>query len=673
VTAAERRAAELRRILHRANYAYYVLDAPEMSDADYDRLFRELQDLERADPELRTPDSPTHRIGAEPAQQFRKHRHLVPMLSLANAFSEQELAEWEDRNARLVPEVRRAGYTLEVKIDGAAVSLTYRNGVLAVGATRGNGVEGEDVTANLRTVLDIPLRLQGTGWPAVMEVRGEVYLPKSRFEQLNREREARGEPPFANPRNAAAGALRQLDSKITRERGLKLFCFHVEVPAARLPVQTQHGLLEQLVAWGFPVEPHHQLVPDLSEAHRAIAKLETLLDGLDYGADGVVVKVNRLALHAELGVVGDREPRWAVARKFAPEVAVTKLLDIQINVGRTGSLNPFAVLEPVEVTGVTVSNATLHNFDLIEAKDIRVGDWVEVTRAGEVIPQVLGPVRERRTGEERPFRRPERCPVCHTRVVQPPDEVMVYCPNVACPGRVLESVVHFASRGAMDIRGLGYERVRALIAAGLIEDVADLYDRKQLDETKLLALEGFAEKSASQLVAAIDASRDRPLSTLLFALGPPHVGLQGARVLARHFRSMDRLAAATVEDISAVHGIGPVIAEAVVAFFADERQRRLVRRLANLGVNMKEPIAAEGVGALAGQTYVITGTLPTLSRAEAQELIERAGGRVVSSVSKKTTAVVTGSDPGSKLARATELGVPAIEEAELLRRLGRRP
>ncbi len=640
-----------------------------MSDAEYDRLLRELQDLEGRHPELRSPDSPTHRVGAEPAQQFRKHRHLVPMLSLANAFSEDELAQWEDRNARMVPEVRTGGYTLEVKIDGAAVSLTYRDGVLALGATRGNGVEGEDVTANLRTVLDIPLTLQGRGWPELMEVRGEVYLPKSRFERLNREREAKGEPPFANPRNAAAGALRQLDSKVTRGRGLRLFCFHVEVPDGKPPFETQHQALTQLKDWGFPVEPHHELAPDLAAAHQAITRLEHLLDRLDYGADGVVVKVNRLALHAELGVVGDREPRWAIARKFAPEVAVTKLRDIQINVGRTGSLNPFAVLEPVEITGVTVSNATLHNFDLIEAKDIRVGDWVEVTRAGEVIPQVLGPVRDRRTGQETKFQRPTHCPVCGSRVEQPPDEVMVYCPNVSCPGRVLEGIVHFASRGAMDIRGLGYERVRSLIEAGFIESVADLYDRGKLDEMKLLTVDGFAEKSAKQLIAAIEASKAQPLSTVLFALGLRHVGFQVARLLARQFPTMDRLAQATAEEIGAVRGVGPTIAEAVAGFFREPKNRRLVARLQALGVNLKEPHGGGG-GPLAGQAYVITGTLPTLSRTRAQELIERAGGQVTSSVSKKTTAVVAGADPGSKLERARELGVEVIDEAQLLRRLG---
>ena len=643
-----------------------------MSDAEYDRLFRELVELERADPSLGTPDSPTLRVGAEPSQQFRKHRHLVPMLSLANAFNEQELEEWQERNARLVLEARHADYTLEVKIDGAAVSLTYREGVLEVGATRGNGVEGEDVTANLRTVLDIPLRLQGDGWPGLMEVRGEVYLPKSRFERINQEREAQGEQSFANPRNAAAGALRQLDPKITRARGLRLFAFHVEAPGGKLPVQSQHDLLQRLKAWGFPVEPHHELVPDLPHAHQAIARLEQLLDTLDYGADGVVVKVNWLPLHPELGVVGEREPRWAIARKFAPEVAVTRLLKIDINVGRTGSLNPFAVLEPVEIGGVTVSNATLHNFDLIEAKDIREGDWVEVTRAGEVIPQVLGPVRERRTGEEKKFKVPNRCPVCGSQAERPQDEVMVYCPNVSCPGRVLEGIVHFASRGAMDIRGLGYERVRALIDAGLVGSVADLYDRDKLNETKLLTLEGFAEKSAGQLITAIEASKTRPLSTVLFALGIRHAGFQVARLLARHFTSMDRLAKAKAEDIGAVRGVGPTIAEAVAGFFHDGKNRQLIKALAKAGVNLTEPEAAPE-GPLAGQTFVITGTLETLSRAQAEQLIEQAGGHVTSSVSKKTTAVVVGADPGSKMDKALELGVETISEAELLRRLGRNP
>lgn len=667
MTDAAARAAELRRILERANQAYYVHDRPEMSDAEYDRLFRELQALETSHPELTTSDSPTHRVGAQPSTAFKKHRHLVPMLSLANAFDEAELRAWEERNARLVPEVGTAGYTLEVKIDGAAVCLTFEDGVFAIGTTRGNGREGEDVTPNLRTVRDLPLRLSGGGWPRVMEIRGEVYLSKSQFARVNAERERTGEPLFANPRNSAAGALRQLDPAITRARGLRIFCFHVEAPGGPLPFDTQRGLLEQFRSWGLPVEPHFRRVADLTEAQAGVAELERLLPTLDYGADGVVVKVDRHALHAELGTIGDREPRWAIARKFAPEVQITKLLEIRINVGRTGALNPYAVLAPVEIAGVTVSNATLHNADLIVAKDIRVGDWVEVTRAGEVIPQVLGPLRDRRTGAEQPFVMPEQCPSCGSRVEHPQDEVMTYCPNVSCPARVLEGIVHFASQGAMDIRGLGYERVRALLEAKLIGDVADLYE---ITTAQLLTLEGFAERSADLLVAAIAASKARPLSTLLFGLGIRHVGAQGARLLARHFGDLQALAAAPAEAIAEIRGIGPAIAEAVAGFFAEPRNQQLVGRLRRLGLTLTEPSAPAEAGAspLAGQTYVITGTLPTLSRKAAAALVEGAGGHVTDSIAKKTTAVVAGADAGSKLEKASALGIPVIDEAELLRR-----
>ncbi|HYX81548.1 MAG TPA: NAD-dependent DNA ligase LigA [Gemmatimonadales bacterium] len=663
------RAAELRRILERANHAYYILDKPEMSDAEYDKLFRELQDLEAKHPELQTSDSPTLRVGGEPAAAFRKHRHLVPMLSLANAFTEAELEEWEERNARLVPEVKTAGYTLEVKIDGAAVSLTYEDGVFVTGVTRGNGIEGEDVTPNLRTVLDLPLRLHGKGWPKKMEVRGEVYLPISKFAETNKQREKSGEPPYANPRNAAAGALRQLDSRKTRARGLRVFTFQVEAPGVKLGIDSQHELLHTLRAWGLPVEPHHKLVNNLAEAHSEIKKFEALLPTLDYDADGVAVKVDKRVLWAELGTIGNREPRWSVARKFAPEVQVTKLLEIRINVGRTGALNPYAVLEPVEVGGVTVSNATLHNADLIAAKDIREGDWVEVTRAGEVIPQILGPVTEKRTGAEQPYTMPERCPSCGSEVEHPHEEVMTYCPNISCPSRILESIVHFASRGAMDIRGLGYERVRALLDAKLITDVADLYE---LTPMNLLTLEGFAEKSAQQLVDAIAASKQQPLSALLFALGIRHVGAQGAKVLARHFGTMKALARASAEEVGEVRGIGPAIAEAVAGFFAEPRNRTLIERLDKLGLTLRETATATGPRPLADQTYVITGTLPTLSRQQAKDLIEDAGGHVSDSLSKKTTALVVGADPGSKLDKAKLLGVAQIDEAELLRRANRK-
>jgi len=661
------RAAALRQQLERANYAYYVLDAPEIADAEYDRLFRELQALEEAQPELRTPDSPTQRIGAAPASALEKCTHRRPMLSLANAFTPEELAAWEDRNARILPEVRRAGYTAEIKIDGAAVSLTYQDGQFTTGATRGNGIIGENITANLRTIPDVPLALKGRGWPRLMEVRGEVYLPYVGFKRVNAEREREGEPLFANPRNASAGGLRQLDPAITRKRRLRMFAFAVEPIEGTFSARTHWEQLDLLDAWGFEVESHRERFETLAEVQDRIASFEQLIPHLAFQADGVVVKVDRLGLYGELGVIGGREPRWAIARKFAPEVAVTRLKDILINVGRTGALNPYAVLEPVEVSGVTVSSATLHNEDLISQKDIRIGDWVELIRAGEVIPQVVRPLPDRRTGEERPFQMPDRCPACGTPVEHPADEVMRFCPNASCPGRVLEGIVHFASREAMDIRGLGYERVRQFLDTKLIADVADLY---QLTAARLTELERFAEQSAEQLVAAIAASKARPLSNLLFGLGIRHVGKTVAVLLARRFGTMSALMAASEEAINDVPGIGTAIAEAVVAFFGEPRNRTLIQRLEQSGLDFAEPRAAGGDGSLSGKTYVLTGTLPTLSRTRATELIEAAGGRVAGSVSKKTDAVVAGEDAGSKLEKAKSLGVEVIDESELLRRVG---
>ena len=660
------RVEALRSQLEHANHAYYTLDAPEISDAEYDRLFRELQALESAHPELLTPDSPTQRVGAPPASVLAKYRHRRPMLSLANAFSAEELAAWEQRNARLVAEVASAGYTTEVKIDGAAVSLTYERGRLSVGATRGNGVIGEDITANLKTIPDVPLVLKGAGHPALLEIRGEVYMPHESFARVNRQREKEGEPPLANPRNAAAGGLRQLDPNLTRQRRLRMFAFQIETIEGKLGARTHTDELELLEQWGFQVERHRERHTDLAAVERRAEELETVLPTLPFQADGVVVKVDRLALHPELGVVGEREPRWAIARKFAPEVAQTRLKAIHINVGRTGALNPWAELEPVELGGVVVSRATLHNEDLIAEKDIRIGDWVEVVRAGEVIPQLLGPLRDKRTGDERPFAMPDACPVCGTPVERPTDEAMRYCPNISCPGRVLESIVHFASRGAMDIRGLGYERVRQLLEEGLIHDVADLY---ALDAERLVQLERFAKQSATQLVQAIAASKERPLSLLLFGLGIRHVGYTVAQLLARRFGSMDALMKATEAEINDVPGIGSAIAEAVVHFFGEGRNRELIERLRQAGLQFTEPTAVAEGGPLAGKTYVLTGTLPTLSRGEATELIERAGGRVIGSVSKKTDAVVAGEDPGSKLDRAKQLGVEVIGEEELVRRV----
>ena len=667
---AAERARWLRTWIDRANHAYYVLDAPEISDAEYDLLFRELQAIEARHPDLSTPDSPTRRLGAEPATSLAKHNHLRPMFSLANAFDEAELTTWEERNARIVPNVAAGGYTTEIKIDGTAVSLTYRNGRLEVGTTRGNGVIGETITANLRTIPDVPLVLKGAAHPPLVEVRGEVYLPAANFARLNRERERKGEPLFANPRNAAAGSLRQLDPGVTRHRRLRLFAFHVEVIEGALEATTQWEVLQALERWGFPVEPHRALCASLAEVHARVAEYAELIPTLPFEADGVVVKVNRLALHDDLGIVGGREPRWAIARKFAPDVGITRLLDIRVNVGRTGAINPYAVLEPVELGGVTVSNATLHNEDQIGQKGIRIGDWVEVVRAGEVIPQILGPLRERRDGTEREFVMPDACPACGTPLERPADEVMRYCPNAVCPGRVLEGMVHFASRDAMDIRGLGYERVRQLLDTGLVHDVADLYG---LTVDQLVGLERFAEQSARQLVAAIAESRKQPLSLLLFALGIRHVGKTVAQVLARRFGTLAALMKASAEDISQVPGVGETIAAATAGFFAEPRARDLIARLAAAGLNTAEPDASSADGRLAGKTYVLTGTLPTLSRSGATTLIERAGGRVAAGVSRKTDAVVAGQEAGAKLEKARELGIEIIDEAELLRRVSPQP
>ena len=665
------RAAELRTQLERASYEYYVLDRPTLSDAEYDRLFRELQAIEREHPGLRTPDSPTQRVGAAPVSALPKHTHQTPMLSLDNTFSDEELQAWEERLVRLAGEdVRLAGYSAELKIDGAAVSLLYEDGVLVTGATRGNGTIGEDVTPNIRTVRDVPLRLRGTGHPRRIEIRGEIYYPFDLFERMNEQRVKEGEPVFANPRNAAAGSLRQLDPTITATRPLRFFGYTMVASGGEpLPVETQHEVLELLESWGVPVAPHRQRCTTLEEVKGWAHRLEHQVRAtLNFAIDGGVVKIDRLALQDDLGVVGGREPRWAIARKFAPDIAETKLLEIRVNVGRTGALNPYAVLEPVEIGGTTVTYATLHNEDLILAKDLRIGDTVQVKRAGEVIPQVIGPVPEKRTGEERPWHMPRNCPVCHTPRVRDEEEVAYCCPNVRCEGRRLEGLVHFASRDAMDIRGLSYARLEQLVNAGLVADPSDLYT---LTAEQVSELERFAERSAQQLVDAIAASKAQPLSRLLFGLGIRHVGATAAELLARHFGTMAALRGASEEAIGEVHGIGSTIAKSVVSYFADPTARSLVEQLEVMGLTMSEPQPVSQDGALKGLTVVITGTLPTLSRTDATELLERAGARVTDSVSKKTSFLVAGDAAGSKLEKAKSLGVEVIDEAELLRRVGR--
>jgi len=535
------RAETLREQIERAIYEYYVLDRPSLSDADYDTLFRELQALESKYPTLRTADSPTLRVGIEPQSALAKHQHLVPMLSLGNTFNAEELEEWEQRLERLAgDDVKRSGYTCELKIDGAAVSLTYRDGVLIAGATRGNGAVGEIVTPNLRTIKQIPLRLRGQGHPSIMEVRGEVYMPFSGFEKMNEERVRAGEPVFANPRNSAAGALRTLDPAVSAARPLRFFAYAVVVPeGADMPAQEQFALLDLLEGWGLPVAPHRRRAKSLAEVHAWAEEVEhKIRPSLDFAIDGGVVKVNDMRLWPDLGVVGRREPRYAIARKFAPDIAETKLLKIEINVGRTGSLNPFATLQPVEIGGATVKLATLHNFDLIRDKDLRDGDIVLVKRAGEVIPQVIGPVPDRRDSQNppQPYVPPTKCPVCGTPVVPGIERGMLYCPNFDCPARQLEGLVHFANRSGMDIRGLSYARIRQLIDADLIHDAADLYDLKA---EQIVELERFADKSAELLVDAIQASKAQPLSQLLFALGIDNVGITAAKQLARHFGTMD--------------------------------------------------------------------------------------------------------------------------------------
>ena len=664
----ERRAEELRSLLNEANYRYYVLDDPELSDAEYDRLLRELKEIEAAHPELVRPDSPTLRVGAEPSEQFEKVRHLAPMFSLDNAFDADELRAWEKRNARIASEVTDGGYVAELKIDGAAVSLLYEDGVLVRGATRGNGFIGEGVTRNLRTINDIPLRLRDDGSvpiPPRFEVRGEVYMSLSGFERLNERRTAEGLPTFANPRNAAAGSLRQLDPAVTARRPLRFFGFQIQLDpdtGEELPLDSQAEVLETLAAWGVPVNPERAACSDLEEVVAFARQAEERRATLDYEIDGVVVKVASLRLWPELGIVGEREPRWAVAYKFAPDLATTRLKEIRINVGRTGSLNPYAVLEPVEIGGAMVKLATLHNFEDVARKGLMNGDLVLVKRAGDVIPQVVAPITEERTGDETPFHPPEVCPVCETPVERPEGEVMVYCPNSSCPGRIYWGIVHFVSRSAMDIRGLGERTVEQLLAQERVRDFADLY---ALTRDDLLDLEGFGDVSASNLLASIEASREQPLSRLLFALGIRHVGSHAAGLIARRYGTMEALLEAGRDEIAAIHGIGDTTADALAAFLEEPRNRTLIERLTAADLSMEEPVERAESRVFDGLTFVVTGSLPGLSRKDAKAFIEQRGGRVTGSVSGKTDYIVVGEEPGSKLDRARELGVPELDEAAL--------
>ena len=662
----EQRAQELRRELEKHNRRYYVLDDPIVGDDEYDALLDELRAIEAEHPDLRTPDSPTQRVGAPPLDRFEQVEHAEPMLSLANARNEEELRAWETRIRnhlkRLDISAAEFSYTSEPKIDGLAISLTYEDGLLVRGATRGDGRIGEDVTRNLRTIGAIPLRIEDA--PPLVEVRGEVYLPIAEFKALNERRAEAGEPTFANPRNSAAGSIRQLDPGLAAERPLSIWCYGTGARRG-LEFATHSEEIEWLRERGFKVNPDAAHHPGVESVVKRCHWWEERRDELDYEIDGVVVKVDERALWRELGVVG-REPRWAIAWKFPPTTATTKLRGVVWNVGRTGHLVPFAMLEPVHVGGVTVSTATLHNEEDLARKDVRVGDEVVVMRAGDVIPQVVSPLVQRRSKGTRRVKPPAKCPACGTETVKPEDAVFTICPNRSgCPGQSFQHVKHFVSKGAMDIDGLGEKQALRFLQDGLIEDVADIYD---LREEQLTGLDGFGEISARNLLAAIDASRSRPFKRVLYALGLPGVGYVTAEALADHFGSIDALHAADPERIEEVEGVGPIMAVQIAESLTDERTWDLVGKLKEKGLRLEQDPSERRAtgGPLEGKTLVLTGTLPELTREEAGALIKAAGGKVVNSVSKNTDYVVAGENPGSKLAKAEKYETEILDEAGLL-------
>jgi DNA ligase (NAD+) len=672
---AKQRIEQLRAKINHHNYRYYVLDSPEISDAEYDELMRELKSLEEKYPQFLTPDSPTQRVGAAPVEAFGVVEHPHPLLSLGNAFSKDELLAWHSRISKLV-DGNDFNFAVEHKIDGLAVALTYVNGSFTRGATRGDGFRGEDITQNLRTIRSIPLSVSGDA-PPRFEVRGEVYLPKAGFHKLNQERASEDLPLFANPRNAAAGSVRQLNPRITAKRPLDIYIYMLGYAEGKATPTTHWETMEYLKSLGFKINPNNELLNDIDKVEGYYVKWVGKRDSLQYETDGVVVKVNQLDLQERMGNIG-HEPRWAIAYKFPAVQGTTRLLDIGISVGRTGTLNPYAILEPVSVGGVTIKSAALHNEDDIRRKDIRIGDTVIIQRAGEVIPEVIGPVKSKRRGKQEEFdllkkiydRKKKRpaCPVCGAEVFKPEGEVMYYCSNAACPAQVQERLEHFVSRGGMDIRGIGESNSALLLQEGLVKDVADLYELKN-KKAQLLKIERMAEKSVDNMLSAIEKSKDRPLARLIFALGIRHVGEEMAEILAGHFGSMDRLAKAPREELTALPTLGPKIADSILAFFREEENRKIMARLKKAGVKLEEKKAKPEELPLAGMEFVITGRLESLSRPEAEARIKALGGSTGGSVSKKTTHLVVGADPGSKLAKARELGTKQISEEELLRLL----
>ncbi|HJA58484.1 MAG TPA: NAD-dependent DNA ligase LigA [Firmicutes bacterium] len=655
----------LERELEKHARLYYELDAPVIEDSEYDRMFEALKRLEAEYPELASPTSPTHRVGGRVSQRFEKVRHSVPMGSLTDVFNEEELLAF---GAKLEEEFGPCEYVTEMKIDGLSVSLEYEHGVFVRGATRGDGIFGEDVTQNLRTIRSLPLKLKDSASQLI--VRGEVYMPKQVFAALNMSREEQGRTPFANPRNAAAGSLRQLDSSLCAARKLELFVFNLQEyehddPARRF--STHAETLEYLNSCGFTVSPVRETAVGMERAAETIRRIGEMRTSLGYDIDGAVVKVNDLSLRKAIGETAS-VPKWAVAFKYPPETAETTLTDIVVQVGRTGVLTPKALLNPVRVAGSTVSQATLHNEDYIASRGIRIGDRVLVRKAGDIIPEVIGPLPDKRNGSEREFSMPAVCPSCGEPVTREEGEAAVRCGNASCPAQLERTLTHFASRDAMNIEGLGESTVRTLLNAGLIHDAADLYSLKTAD---LAPLEGFAEKSASNLIASIERSKAAPLSKFLYALGIRHIGEKTAELLAESFGSLDTLAQATEEQLCAVDEVGPESAAAVVSFFARGSTARLLERLNAAGVGLTTAEKRASGGALAGKTVVVTGTLPTLSRSGAEALIRAHGGKAAGSVSKKTSLVLCGENPGSKLTKANELGIPVVDESAFLAMLER--
>jgi len=661
VDEAKRRAQDLRELLNHHNYRYHVLDSPEISDAEYDQLMRELQRLEQEHPELVAADSPTQRIGAAPLTAFGIVEHPQPLLSLANAFDDAELDAWYKRTSNLLGE-RQTDFVCELKMDGLAVALTYVNSLLEVGATRGDGLRGENITQNLKTVRSIPLSVPRDA-PPRFEVRGEVYLPKAGLKKLNQEREKEGLPLFANPRNAAAGSVRQLDSRITAQRPLDIFIYSLGWSEGKAVPETHWEIMQYLKSLGFKTNPNNTLCQTLDDVKAYYKHWLGRQESMPYDADGVVVKINRIAYQNELGYVG-REPRWAIAYKFPAVQGTTRLLDIGINVGRTGSLNPYAIMEPVQVGGVVIKQAALHNEEDIHRKDIRIGDWITIQRAGEVVPEVVSPIPSRRTGKEKIFYMPSDCPVCGAEVIKPEGEAMHRCTNTACPAQALEKIKHFVSRGAMEMDGVGEKLCQALFEKELIKDAADLY---YLTKEQLLIMEKMAEKSASNALKSIEDSKYRSLARVIFALGIPHIGSETAELLAQHFSSIDALSMAVREKLMEIPSIGPKIADSILAFFRQQQNKHIIEKLRKTGVKLEEKGTKAKDLPLSGMEFVITGRLDSSPRPEAEARIKALGGKANSDVTRKTTYLVIGTEPGSKLARAEALGTRVLNEAELMR------